>query len=228
VFSSCAAERSGPTGAAARAAKRLPLEICRPAGLEEDVLCGTLSVPENRQEPGGRTIELAIVVVPALAAEPESEPWFDFEGGPGDSATDLAFDYTDDLATFRQVRDVVLVDQRGVGGSGLLDCAELDRPEDPLMERFELEAVLSCRDRLVRQHDLTRYTTTEAVHDFEAVRSHLGYERVHLFGYSYGTLVAQEYARLHPEMPSGLSTCSPIAAARRQVAPSAIPHGADS
>ena len=35
--------------------------------------------------------------------------------------------------------------------------------------------------------------------DLDAVRAALGYERINLFGGSYGTRVAQHYARRYPE-----------------------------
>src|SRR5690606_32066662 len=43
------------------------------------------------------------------------------------------------------------------------------------------------------------YTTSVAIQDLDAVREALGYERVNLYGVSYGTRVAQAYARRYPE-----------------------------
>ena len=207
-----ACERSPETTAspAERALERLPLELCRPEGVSEDLLCGRLEVPENRSAPNGARISLAVVVVPALAERPELEPWIDLEGGPGDSATELASMYAEELPEYRQSRDVVLIDQRGTGQSSPLSCEELDSPEAPLLPRFHLETVVRCRDLLSETRDLTAYSTSESVRDFDAVREWLGYERVRLFGYSYGTLAAVTYARLFPERVTALALWGPV------------------
>jgi pimeloyl-ACP methyl ester carboxylesterase len=51
---------------------------------------------------------------------------------------------------------------------------------------------------LAKDSDLRQYTTSIAVKDLDAVRSALGYERINLYGESYGTRVAQHYARRYP------------------------------
>ncbi|MGZ6143291.1 MAG: alpha/beta fold hydrolase, partial [Myxococcales bacterium] len=64
---------------------------------------------------------------------------------------------------------------------------------------LERGAVARCRARLARTADLARYTTADAVADLEAVRAALGHDRIDLSGLSYGTRVAQEYLRAHPD-----------------------------
>lgn len=202
----------GQPGPAERAARRLPLEICHPAGLSEPILCGRLAVPENRSDPASRTIELQVLVIPALAADPASEPWIDLEGGPGDPATTgyLPAAYLGELSLYREARDVILVDQRGSGRSSSLHCPALDDPADPLMPRFHLPAVRACRDSLAAEADLSGYSTAESVEDLEAIRAWLGYEAWHVFGYSYGTLQAQQYARRYPERVRSLFLWGPV------------------
>jgi pimeloyl-ACP methyl ester carboxylesterase len=59
---------------------------------------------------------------------------------------------------------------------------------------------LLCAWQLAGRHiDATQYTTTAFIDDLEAVRDALGYAKVNLWGGSYGTRVAQEYLRRHPE-----------------------------
>lgn len=98
-------------------------------------------------------------------------------------------------------RDVVLVDQRGTGGSNPLRCRfypvgdlrqYLGPPPSP-------EQVRKCRVELEKRADLAAYTTPEAVADLEQVRRALGYPRINLDGGSYGTRVALVYMRTHPE-----------------------------
>lgn len=200
--SSTAVHRAGASGDS-------KLRPCDPAAFPEGLLCGTLEVPENRDDPGSSTIALSVVVVPALEAS-DSPPLFDLEGGPGDSAVDLAAMYARELPQYRRDRDVVLVDPRGVGRSGRLYCPELDDPEATLQPRFSLAAVERCRNRLAEEHDLTRYGTTDTVRDLDAVRAWLGYDRVHVLGFSYGTLVAQEWARLYPESIATMTLWGPV------------------
>ena len=73
--------------------------------------CGFLVVPENRSDPRGRTIRLAVAVVPAVAERPAPEPLVFLEGGPGGSAFLESQRLVD--AGFNRDRDLILVDQRG-------------------------------------------------------------------------------------------------------------------
>ncbi len=50
-----------------------------------------------------------------------------------------------------------------------------------------------------KDSDLRQYTTSIAVRDLDDVRRALGYQRINLFGNSYGTRVAQHYARRYPK-----------------------------
>ena len=68
------------------------LKPCRVEGTNEELLCGKLTVFENRQMRTGRTIDLNIVVLPALDQKTKAEPLFDLAGGPGaSSAKERAF-----------------------------------------------------------------------------------------------------------------------------------------
>jgi len=91
------------------------LTPCRLQGIEEELLCSKLTVFENRQTRTGRTIDLNVVVLPALDARNKEEPLFDLAGGPGGASTDGAFFYAREEKEYRRHRDVVLVDQRGTG-----------------------------------------------------------------------------------------------------------------
>ncbi len=69
---------------------------------------------------------------------------------------------------------------------------------NPRNEMYPVDEVKGCYDSLSMLADLKQYTTTNIVHDMEEVRRWLGYEKVHLFGLSYGTRLAQEYMRRYP------------------------------
>ncbi|MCC7129736.1 MAG: hypothetical protein B6D39_09110 [Anaerolineae bacterium UTCFX2] len=157
--------------------------------------CGTLSVPENRVEPMGRTIELFIAVVPAISRSPAPDPLFFLTGGPGQAATESGVLLSTAFEQVHQKRDIVLVDQRGTGKSNPLKCPALDEapPSEAETQRF----VQNCLDAL--DADPTQYTTTIAMQDLDAVRQALGYEQINLYGVSYGTRAAQTYMKMFPE-----------------------------
>ena len=96
------------------------LNQCRLEGINEELLCGKLSVFENREKRIGRKIDLNVVVLPAFDQKTKEEPLFDLEGGPGDAATNAAMFYATDGKEYRRRHDVVLVDQRGTGKSNPL------------------------------------------------------------------------------------------------------------
>ena len=64
------------------------LKPCRLAGIDEELLCGKLTVFENRETRTGRTIDLNIVVLPAFDQNTKAEPLFDLAGGPGASSVE--------------------------------------------------------------------------------------------------------------------------------------------
>jgi pimeloyl-ACP methyl ester carboxylesterase len=118
-------------------------------------------------------------------------------GGPGQSARESAQWVSEDLAGLRGEWDMVFVDPRGTGQSAPLDC-EIYEPGDPqsyLGDFFPSAGVERCRRQLERRADLTRYSSTDAAEDLEAVRRALGYPRVALFAGSYGTRTAIAYLR---------------------------------
>jgi len=174
------------------------LNQCRLEGINEELLCGTLTVFENRETRAGRKIGLNIVVLPALNQEAKSEPLFDLEGGPGDAATNAAGFYASFGKEYRRRHDVVLVDQRGTGKSNPLSIPQKKTPQDYLSEMYPVEYVKNLRQTLEQRADLTQYTTSIAMDDLDDVRAWLGYDRINLFGLSYGTRAALVYLRQHP------------------------------
>ena len=186
---------------AAPAPPGLVLGDCRlehPAGLGSVAArCGTLAVAEDPAEPNGRQILLRVAVVPALDRRHAREPLVVVAGGPGQASTDFYAAYAGAFAPTQRSHDVVLVDQRGTGGSGRLAC---DFPPDfevatPSPERIR-ELSASCRRGLTARPEY--YTTSVAVRDLDAVRAALGAPRVSLYGISYGTRVVEHYLRRYP------------------------------
>lgn len=175
------------------------LKPCRLPEIDETLLCGQLTVFENRLTRTGRTIDLNIVVLPAFDQKTKAEPLFDLAGGPGAAATEGAKFYAEQGKEYRRRRDVVLVDQRGTGKSNPLSLPTKKTPKDYLSEMYPVDYVKRLRETLERRADLTQYTTSIAMDDLDDVRAWLGYDRINLLGSSYGTRAALVYLRQHPD-----------------------------
>ncbi len=193
---------SAPLAGAAEPTPSVAFSPCRlegPAGLQAIAAeCGTLSVPENYDQPQARRVDLYVARVRAVSQRAAPDPLVVIAGGPGMASTDFYASVAPAFARIRRERDILVVDQRGTGESNLLDC-EFDEQDliDP--EAIDIGALTrECRDRLTERADLTQYTTSVAVRDLETLRSALDYPQFNLYGVSYGTRVAQHYAKRYP------------------------------
>lgn len=156
--------------------------------------CGRLAVPENPAEPGGRQIELAVALIPTLDVRAHRPPLFIVAGGPGQSASDFYLQFKAGFAPAARARDIVLLDQRGTGGSNRLTC-EFPDDFDVAAPPPEVVRALSAKCRAGLAGRPEYYTTSVAIGDLEAVRRAMRYERIALYGVSYGTRVVQHYLR---------------------------------
>ena len=194
-----------------------PCTLAPPFGAgTTEAQCATMSVPENRAEPDGRQIELAIAWIPGDGREEHPDPVFMLAGGPGQSARDS---FPQIEGAFRQVgrlRDIILLDQRGTGASHPLECEVDDEFDDDMGDSTDEER-LAAAVELVKQclasmtdSDPRFYTTTDAIADLDAVRAAMGVEQINLVGISYGTRVAQQYARRYPAHTRSVVLDSPV------------------
>ncbi|RYB90205.1 alpha/beta hydrolase [Nocardioides glacieisoli] len=181
-----------------------------PCATNADQDCGTLTVPVDYADPGGDTIDLALLRVPASGSRVGSmvvNP-----GGPGAPGTSYAAAAG---RVFRQPLldgfDIVGFDPRGTGRSAPVDCmsdSELDAylAGDPTPdtaaeeESFEI-SVLSLGAKCVAGSGpvIGHVTTIEAARDMDVLRSALGEEQLTYLGASYGTKLGATYAELFPE-----------------------------
>jgi len=164
-----------------------------------DGYCGGLDVYEDRAAATGRTIRLAIVVLPSVSSDVHSDPLVFLAGGPGQAAAQMAPLVAPMFRKVQRTRDIVLVDQRGTGKSNPLNCRaggdslrDLTEPDEQAVENLR-----RCLARL--PGDPRLYTTNIAMDDLDDVRAYLGYDRVNLYGGSYGTRAGLVYLRRHPE-----------------------------
>jgi pimeloyl-ACP methyl ester carboxylesterase len=175
------------------------LNPCRLAGIDEELLCGKLTVFENRDTRTGRTIDLNIVVLPAFDQKTKAEPVFTLAGGPGASSAEGADFFAGPGKDYRRRHDVVCVDQRGTGKSNRLAIPREKTPSYYLSEMYPIDYVREMRHALEQRADLTKYTTSIAMDDLDDVRAWLGYDKINLLGGSYGTRAELVYMRRHPE-----------------------------
>ena len=179
--------------------RTLKLDECRLPNLPGLAQCGEIEVPEDRSKPNGRKIRIFAAVLPATTLSPKEDPLLILAGGPGQAASTLA-PFASRLSEIRRARDVVLVDQRGTGRSSPMNCDAFKPRDDDALETDPVPRARTCAGELRAQGvDAAQYTTTAWLADLEAMREALGYARWNLWGGSYGTRVAQEYLRRHPD-----------------------------
>jgi pimeloyl-ACP methyl ester carboxylesterase len=163
--------------------------------------CGSLVVAENPQDKNSKKIALNVLRIPAVNPVPEQDPLFVIAGGPGQAAVVVAESMHSLFRDVRKNRDIVFVDQRGTGKSNPFPC-ELDNESTkpiPIAEEEALAraAIKQCIEKI--KEYAAYYTTNYAVQDLDEVRAALGYEKINLWGGSYGSRVVLEYLRRYPK-----------------------------
>ncbi len=177
---------------------KVSLKACVNPSFPVDALCGNFEVFENRTTRAGRRIHLNIVLLPSTNPKPMPDPLFYLAGGPGGAATVYAGEAF--MNNLRRNRDVVLVDQRGTGQSNPLNCPSPGSRDDMrgyFGEPLSSEQIRACRAELEKTADLTMYTTSIAMDDLDDVRVALGYDRINVYGGSYGSTTSLVYLRQH-------------------------------
>jgi pimeloyl-ACP methyl ester carboxylesterase len=160
--------------------------------------CGTLTRPLDPSGSVAGEIELRVAVVPALNLTPEPDPVLPIAGGPGQGSVQFYTAYSWAFEDVRRNRDILLIDQRGTGESASMDCEfDDDLVEGEYSTEKTVEYTRLCLEEL--PYDPRFFTTSVAVTDIEAVRLALGYPALNLYGISYGTRVAQHFARRYPD-----------------------------
>jgi pimeloyl-ACP methyl ester carboxylesterase len=173
--------------------------------------CTRLTVPLDYAKPAGKTLELAVLRLPASQRSRRIGQLVVDPGGPGASA--LQYAAAGPLRFGQAVTryyDLVGMDPRGVGQSSPLHCldtAGMDRllgadpsPDDPA-EVAQLAAVgkelgAGCEKRSGSL--VAHVSTIEAAKDMDVLRAALGERRLDYFGASYGTFLGATYADLFP------------------------------
>jgi len=159
--------------------------------------CATVPVPLDRGGVTPGAIELDVRRSRSTGGAPTTTAVVPLAGGPGQAATPFAESFRSVLGPALASRDLLVFDQRGTGRSTPLSCAALTRPG-----LSEAQAVEQCATQVGPARAFFR--TAESVADIETLRIEAGYEKVVLYGVSYGTKVALAYAAAHPSRVEAL------------------------
>lgn len=165
--------------------------------------CTTLHVPEDYAKPGARSISLAISWVPAIN-EAEPDPIFMLAGGPGQAARESYPTVASAFSEVHKNRHIILIDQRGTGNSSPLKCENTEGESTKIdNENYSASAAANfakkCAVNLTDIVDVSQFTTADAILDLDAARKAIGADKINLIGMSYGTRVAQQYAKMFPK-----------------------------
>lgn len=162
--------------------------------------CGEVIVAERRDRPAGRTIALAVQILLANRTPSHADPIIMLGGGPGEILTDKAAAVA--YAGGLRDRDIILLDQRGVGLSRpALVCDTPDRNERLsgfLTPAERVKQLRVCAQRYSHETDLSAYSTAENAADVVEVVHALGYRQWNILGVSYGTRLGLAVMRLRP------------------------------
>ena len=188
-----------------------------------EIECGLLQVPENREDPDSRFIELHFVKLNSTwddeeEAEKDDEeegsglepgkredPVIYLTGGPGAFSTLYVERFYEHR--IRKHRDLYILEQRGIDNSGDFCSNYFARKPgnfnvDSLEKQGEaaLGAEADCANNAKAAGvDIAAYNTIENARDVKALRRALGFENWNVWGISYGSILGQAYLKEDPE-----------------------------
>ncbi len=178
---------------------KLTMTDCHLNGIESQVRCGTLQVPENYSKKDGPQLSINLAILPAIDNSNENLPLMFLAGGPGQAAVEMAGGLNKMFAETRKTRDIIMVDQRGTGKSNALECPDIEELDSytAIPEDVGQQEVKDCIADF--SGDLSQFNSENAIRDFDAIRQALGHKQLNLYGGSYGTRAALVYMRMFPE-----------------------------
>jgi len=214
----------------ARDSYRIDTLVCPFKGRIEyepgEIECGLLQVPENREDPDSRLIELHFVKLNStwddeddkkeneededeedVGLEPgrRDDPVIYLTGGPG-ADVEYYVDRFNDHG-IRKHRDLYILEQRGIANSG--DFCERYYSRNPAVsnvntlaksaEAARIAAEACVRNATAAGVDIRAYNTIENARDVKALRIALGFGKWNVWGISYGTLLGQAYIKEDPD-----------------------------
>lgn len=185
------------TAAVPQRAAAAPVEQARvpghPCGFNPNVVCGRIKRPLDPARPAAGSIPIHYELIPRSdRSRPSLGTIVAVEGGPGYASTASIAYYRDLFEPLLDRRQLLLVDQRGTGRSGVIRCPRLQS-----YQGNRVHAVGKCGRSLGAASDV--YGSRNAADDMAAVLDHLGIGKVDMYGDSYGTFFTQTFAVRHPD-----------------------------
>ncbi|MDA0184749.1 alpha/beta hydrolase [Solirubrobacter phytolaccae] len=162
----------------------------------EGARCGSIKVPVDRAGTVPGTYPIAYATLPASG--PRAGTIFFLAGGPGEAAVIYTKEIAELLKPIRSAYDIVLVDQRGTGRSGDVEC----------LESGSSSVARECGKELGDRRAFL--STKETARDLDDLRAAFGLDKIIPLGVSYGTKVAGEYARRFPDRTQAVVLDSPV------------------
>lgn len=173
--------------------------------------CATLTVPVDYADPGGRTLELAVLRNLATGPAPQGSLIVN-PGGPGGSGVDYAMKSASAVSPeLRSSYSIVGFDPRGVKRSDSIDClsdeerdeflAQDPTPDDEAdIERIATDGVQLANGCAADDAELLAHVSSaEVAADMDVLRAVLGEEQLNYLGFSYGTYLGALYAQAFPD-----------------------------
>ncbi len=198
------ADLSAPTLAGQPANRAVALEKCKDA--KPDGMCGRVTVPLDRSDPSLGTVDLFFEFFAHRDPGPATSAILITEGGPGFSVTQDSFIgpfYRDLFDPLMDTRDLILLDQRGVGRSDAVDCPNLQHARGPIRA-----ALRECGEQLGAAANL--YASDNVALDIEAVRAALEIDKLDFYGGSNAAQDIQAYAARFPQHLRSAVLDSPV------------------
>lgn len=163
---------------------------------------GFIEVPEDREKNGSRMLKLPVRIIKS-SGDVSKEPVFYLDGGPG--GTNIS-STTNTLLL--QNHDLIFVGYRGVDGSTILTNKKLGKAmmgkDNQLLSNESIDNITTAIRLYFGQQEskginISSYTIMDVIEDLEYTRKTLGYGKINLLGFSYGTRVALLYSHKYPE-----------------------------
>lgn len=170
---------------------------------QDDIKCGYLTVPEDHTNPDRKKIKIAFAIFKSQNPDPEAIPVIILTGGPGGRSLDSPSKWLSHEA--RQIGDVIVVEQRGIGlSSGLPDLTEnfvdiiaADATSEEEMEITKKTMLIKMEEIKAKGIDPSKYNSTQNAKDILSLMNALEYNSYNLYGTAYGTklsIMVMKYA----------------------------------
>lgn len=179
-------------------------KVIKVDGLKITQVSGYMTVPENRNNPNSKSIQIPVTIFKSTNPNPH-QPVFRLAGGPGESNIPKKITNIELLKN----HDFVFVGYRGVDGSIQLRSKKLAKALKGTHHRLLSDTSLNNIENVAKDFldeikndgtDINGYTIMEVIEDMEFARKALGYDKINLLRGSYGTRVALLYSYKYPKV----------------------------